>query len=767
MENKIISINISPGNDEEINENAGVMWEHNATSLVFNIDPVYVGDYRYYIEYRSLMGTKVRTEYLELNRENNTVTYDIPVTMTSLRGVECFFNIVEVNADGETVQVIKPKKFCLQFDYSPDTDNSLAKVNDFSINALLEAIRTGAFKGEPGDPIADVDSSLSETSKNPVQNKVIYNAFNTLITDFEKAIETTKSSLESEMVKYANNKFVTKEDGKGLSANDFTDEYKEKLDNVDENPATQISDIDESTEYGGSSVITFNDGNTLTVKNGTKGINGYTPVKGTDYFTEADKEEIQDNCNTYIAEQLADRTQLTPEFANNTSECTDTTKLYVLPDGHIYAYMTSTTTEEIPNFTNLWDDSKCLDNAHIGSSGVISSHNTYALSYIIPVTGGTEHTFRSVYGSGIQCIAELSDIPSSFAVGSTLDTFIKKTQYTEATSSTWEFWNNGDGTTSDIHCVTLTTQDTTKYVLFEIIKNDTCATDEICVSIDEKIDFGTHTVTSTSTAWNNTGHAFVPADYEEEILDHEDRIADLESTTVESILKGKKIVYDGDSICAPSSDPDNGGAYPKIIADLVGGTFDNQAVGGARLVTADGATDKDGDAVTLSHSIVDNLVNLPTDADLYCFEGGCNDHWNGVPLGAFSPTDYTGTLDTKTMCGALEYIFRYAITNFIGKPVCFIITHKCPYQNEINGNSFADFRDKMIGICEKYAIPYYDAWAESGLGSWSEVQLNNYFVNFNTKAETGEGDGTHPNTEGYKRYYAPQLISLFEKIMPR
>ena len=151
------------------------------------------------------------------------------------------------------------------------------------------------------------------------------------------------------------------------------------------------------------------------------------------------------------------------------------------------------------------------------------------------------------------------------------------------------------------------------------------------------------------------------------------------------------------------------------------------------MVTADGATDKDGDAVTLSHSIVDNLENLPTDGDLYCFEGGCNDHWNGVPLGDFSPTDYTGTLDTKTMCGALEYIFRYATTNFVGKPICFIITHKCKFQGDINGNSFADFRDKMIGICEKYAIPYYDAWAKSGLGSWSEAQLNNYFVNFQVK----------------------------------
>ncbi|MBR5321878.1 MAG: hypothetical protein IKU41_08585 [Clostridia bacterium] len=151
METKIISIDISPEKTETATENAGVMWEHNATTLVFNIHNSYVGGYRYYLEYRSLIGTKVRTEYLELNTETNSITYNIPITMSSLGGVECYFNIVSIDDDGNTVQVIKPHKFCLQFDYSPDTDNSLAKVNDFSVNALLEAIRLGTFKGDKGD----------------------------------------------------------------------------------------------------------------------------------------------------------------------------------------------------------------------------------------------------------------------------------------------------------------------------------------------------------------------------------------------------------------------------------------------------------------------------------------------------------------------------------------------------------------------------------------------------------------------------------------
>ena len=151
MNQKIISIEITPENESVITENGGVMWEHNAGILKFGIDSAYVGDYRYYLEYRSLMGTKTRTDYLELNLEDNTITYSIPATMTSLKGVECYFNIVKIDEDGNTVQVIKPRKFGLTFDYSPETDEHLCKEYSFTINSLLEAIRQGTFKGDRGE----------------------------------------------------------------------------------------------------------------------------------------------------------------------------------------------------------------------------------------------------------------------------------------------------------------------------------------------------------------------------------------------------------------------------------------------------------------------------------------------------------------------------------------------------------------------------------------------------------------------------------------
>ena len=99
------------------------------------------------------------------------------------------------------------------------------------------------------------------------------------------------------------------------------------------------------------------------------------------------------------------------------------------------------------------------------------------------------------------------------------------------------------------------------------------------------------------------------------------------------------------------------------------------------------------------------------------------------------------------------------------KPICFVIVHKIQstaYSKNSSGNTFEDYRNAMIGICEKYSIPYYDAFSESGLNGWNTAQ-NNAYLTSNT---SNSADGTHPNEDGYKRYYVPQLIQLFERIMP-
>lgn len=217
-------------------------------------------------------------------------------------------------------------------------------------------------------------------------------------------------------------------------------------------------------------------------------------------------------------------------------------------------------------------------------------------------------------------------------------------------------------------------------------------------------------------------------------------------------LFGKKIVYDGDSIA--ESRENNGGGYAQQIAELTGNTYENLAVGGGWLCYNE-----------KKHSVVRNLVNLPSDGDLYCFEGGINDYWGNAPLGQCDPADYTGKLDTKTVCGAMETIFRYCMENFPGRPVCFVIVHKIQntaVSKNANGDTFEDYRNAMVAVCQKYSIPYFDAFTESGLNGWNDTQ-NQLYLTANSKEKP---DGIHPNEEGYRRYYVPQLLDLFTEIMP-
>ena len=236
---------------------------------------------------------------------------------------------------------------------------------------------------------------------------------------------------------------------------------------------------------------------------------------------------------------------------------------------------------------------------------------------------------------------------------------------------------------------------------------------------------------------------------------HSISIVNALNTKVDSPLKYKKIVYNGDSICESrtSGASANGGAYAKIISDLTNSIYDNSAHGGATLSYVSGQS---------GHSVANEMSSLPVDGDIYCFEGGINDWWQDRELGTFSESDYTSAVDISTITGAMETIFRYALTNYLGKPIVFVIIHKTsnPFATHA-GVTFAQVRERMIAVCTKYSIPYFDAWKESGLNGMITAQKNAYL---DSNAEQTP-DGTHPNENGYKKFYVPSLLALFEKLI--
>ena len=528
-----------------------------------------------------------------------------------------------------------------------------------------------------------------------------------------------------------------------------------------------------------------------------------------------------------VLSEIAKNLQVSPLFAYSIDECTDTKKLYVLPDGYIYAYMkaeqaqiiietreggyynksgawvsaadaTGQRTNLIP--VSMGDRFRVTSNAKYQASVIwfdasknIISTETYGDGTnpeTVTVTAPADAAFVRFYSYGYSAthlvvtpldLIEIETNPGGY--------YNANGAWVEDSQATGQRTNLISVSEGDQFEVTSAAKYQASVIWFTSAEaklshetyggsgKDPVTTTVTAPSGAAYVRFYSYGYGATylavkplaeseeSYAWASTGHAFVPADYEGRIVELEEKVDALGShigdgsgngvddgqgTIIDDPLYGKKIVYDGDSICYGAG---HKGGYAKIIAELTGGSYVNQAVGGGRLVTKGSNS---------WHSVVDNLPNLPKDGDLYCFEGGINDFWtSGMQLGVVDYTNFTGTLDASTVCGALETIFRYALNTFVGKPVCFVITHKIQetaHRTNTSGNTFKEYHDAMVTICEKYSIPYYDAFNESGLNGWNAVHNANFFT---------DGDGCHPTEEGYKRYYVPQLLDLFRRIIPQ
>lgn len=90
-----------------------------------------------------------------------------------------------------------------------------------------------------------------------------------------------------------------------------------------------VKSVSESTADGGSNVITFSDGKSVTIKNGSKGADGYTPIKGVDYWAVEDQETIVQQVIAALG---------TPVFGTVDEDCK--IKLTgALADGKVYTFV--------------------------------------------------------------------------------------------------------------------------------------------------------------------------------------------------------------------------------------------------------------------------------------------------------------------------------------------------------------------------------------------------------------------------------------------
>ena len=275
-----------------------------------------------------------------------------------------------------------------------------------------------------------------------------------------------------------------------------------------------VKSVSESTADGGSNVVTFSDGKTVTIKNGSKGspgakgVDGYTPVKGIDYFDGQDGKDGKDG------KDGLDATPVTPLFVNTIAECTDTTKPYVLPDGFIYAYML-TTAESKPLYTNKLDTAEIKTGQRYSKSSAAFKDQSGCNSAIFDIpTSGTviirlrNCTYNAAY-------------PQVYGGKS-------NTNFTSTTiadnASKWNKDSNGD------QYIQFTNSNGDTHVVVMLTSGDMSADSIITVNEEIKWSEG-----GTGYKWDNTGHAFVPANYESiingiarDVSNHDNKIATLE-----------------------------------------------------------------------------------------------------------------------------------------------------------------------------------------------------------------------------------------------
>jgi hypothetical protein len=204
-----------------------------------------------------------------------------------------------------------------------------------------------------------------------------------------------------------------------------------------------------------------------------------------------------------IAEIKSQGIQQTPLFANGIEECTDTTKVYVFPDGYIYGY--KSTKEIVKHYTDLANN---FEDGGLNSSGNVATSGWKGVvcTDYIPFTKGT---VVRVKGFGAMLDNFCAQYNASKAAYSTsrinVSTSINDYDYDEETGIV------------TVTCIT------SGVAYLRVSGIPTGTTDDVIITVNEEIS----EEVVTTYEWANTGHAFVPADYEARIIALEQKLANL------------------------------------------------------------------------------------------------------------------------------------------------------------------------------------------------------------------------------------------------
>lgn len=296
-----------------------------------------------------------------------------------------YTSIAEMNSDFGNTSVRSGSFVMIDTGNPEDEDNGKVFVKGATAFAfVVDMSGVAGLKGEPGDKGEKGDPGTSISISR---------------------ISESDADSGSNVVTFTDGKTLTIKNGSKGSDGAKGDPGDQGIQGEKGDPGTSVSvsSVSESKVDSGSNVVTFSNGQTLTIKNGSKGSDG---ADGSDYvLTSSDKAEIAGMVNGATVVQA-------PKYVNSVEEMTDTSRVYVLAStGKIWAYMNTAREEEkigTDTANTIFVDSNFLDGQRLSSDATQDTFGTASGYHLTPKMDLSKYAGKTIQihldskGSGVQ-----------------------------------------------------------------------------------------------------------------------------------------------------------------------------------------------------------------------------------------------------------------------------------------------------------------------------------------------------------------------------
>lgn len=434
----------------------------------------------------------------------------------------------------------------------------------------------------------------------------------------------------------------------------------------------------------------------------------------------------------------------------------NTTRLYVLPDGYLYAWQKGSTATYTNRFVPA---SALLNKAYSNESGTAAliDKTGYCVSNVIPATFSADAaspTQIRIRGAYLTSWNEVVDSLVCFDTETLTPGTDTPTVFYPIRNQQIEEGENGDlliyagmgsnGVYRDgmeacksfaISFKTTTADEPTAAITAADIQN-------VIVSVDQAL-----TGEATAAGWVNTGVRY--ASYVLTDADKDAIAARLESS---SPLSGKKVLIIGDSISA-----DYYGNYSKWVTVLKNEGFlpsdtENDSIHATGFVAR-----YTGDDTNAQNNFLDRIkaISSPASYDLVLVFGGINDYIGNVEMGS------SGGSATTYFKPAVDAFFDYLVKNFTGARIVVLTPLRTANTgkntaggSQSTGHEQTDYAAYIRDVATGYCLPVLDLNTSSGFCPFVES-----FRTAWTLIPSGytEPDGVHPNAAYQSQFLAPQI----------